>query len=334
MTHPRDDAPADPAGLRAAIEELRRGRRFLVVTHARPDGDAIGSALALAHLLRGEGKEAECVVDAGTPPDLAFLPGSAAIGGTPAAARPPYDAVLIVDAAGLDRIEGMRDAVPTGARIVNIDHHASNTRFGAVNWIEPSWGSTGEMIGALAREAGWRLTREIAVCLYVAIVTDTGRFMFSSTRPATHELAAELQRHGVDPGAINREIWGSNSLAELRLHAETIRAIRTDPTGRIAWVVLTQKMFEDAGITPTESQNYVSLVKSIRGVEVAILLRPLSAREVKLSVRSEPSCDAAALCARFGGGGHLRAAGATMQMSLEEAEVAAVAAARDALGTG
>lgn len=317
----------DPSGLRAAIDELRRGKRFLLVTHARPDGDALGSELALGRLLASQGKEVDLVVDGGTPPDLAFLPGSARVGGKPECARPPYDAVVILDSAGLDRIEGMRAAVPAGARIVNVDHHASNPRFGAVNWVEPDSGSVGEMVYALAKEAGWALDRDSATCLYVAVVTDTGRFMFPSTRPSTHLLAADLLRLGVEPGAINREIWGSKSLAELKLHGEAIRAVKTAEGGRIAWTKLTQEMFDECGVVPTESQDYVSMVKSIKGVEVAMLLRPIDAHQVKLSVRTEPSCDAAVLCARFGGGGHKRAAGATLKMSLAEAEKAAVFAA-------
>ncbi|MCE9582692.1 MAG: bifunctional oligoribonuclease/PAP phosphatase NrnA, partial [Planctomycetes bacterium] len=232
---------------------------------------------------------------------------------------------------GLDRIEKMQAAIPPGARVVNIDHHASNPRFGAVNWVEPESGSVGEMVYALGKEAGWKIDRDAAVCLYVAVVTDTGRFMFPSTRPSTHLMAAELLRLGVEPGAINREIWGSKSLAELRLHAEAIRAVRTAEGGRIAWTKLTQQMFDECGITPTESQDYVSMAKSIKGVEVAMLLRPMDSGEVKLSVRTEASCDAAALCAKFGGGGHKRAAGATLKMSLEAAEKAAVEAAKSLL---
>lgn len=322
---------ADPAGLRAAVDELRRGRRFLIVTHARPDGDALGSELGLARLLESQGKTVDMVVDGGAPPDLAFLPGAARIGGTPAHARPPYDAVIVVDASGLDRTEGMQAAVPKGARIVNIDHHASNSRFGAVNWVEGESASTGEMIYALAKEAGWPLDRDSAVCLYVAVVTDTGRFMFPSTRPSTHLLAADLLAHGVEPGTIHRAIWGQKTLPELRIHAEAIRAVKTAAGGKIAWTRLTPEMFEQAGIVITEGQDFVAMVKSIKGVEVAMLLRAVEGA-VKLSVRTEATCDAVALCARFGGGGHKRAAGATLKMTMEEAEKAAVEAAQAELG--
>ena len=325
------DALSDPNGLRASIDELRRGRRFLVISHARPDGDALGSQLALGGLLAMQGKEVDLLVDGGSPPDLRFLPGSARVGGKPAEARPPYDAVVVLDSAGLDRIEGMRAAIPAGARVLNIDHHASNPRFGAVNWVEPESGSVGEMIYALAKEAGWALDRDAATCLYVAVVTDTGRFMFPSTRPSTHLLAADLLRLGVEPGPINREIWGSKSFAELKLHGEAIRAVKTAEGGKIAWTKLTPEMFELAGIVPTESQEFVSMVKSIKGVEVAMLLRPSENGHTKLSVRTESTCDAAALCAHFGGGGHKRAAGATLKMSLDEAEKAAVEAARASL---
>ncbi|MEK7467448.1 MAG: bifunctional oligoribonuclease/PAP phosphatase NrnA [Planctomycetota bacterium] len=322
------DALTDPAGLRSAIDELRRGRRFLVICHARPDGDALGSQLALGRLLASQGKEVDLLVDGGAPDDLMFLPGAARIGGKPAEARPPYDAVVVLDSAGIDRIEGMRAAIPAGARVVNIDHHASNPKFGAVNWVEPESGSVGEMIYALAKEAGWALDRDAAVCLYTAVVTDTGRFMFPSTRPSTHTLAADLLRLGVEPGVIHRHIWGSKSLAELKLHGEAIRAVKTAEGGRIAWTKLTLDMFDACGVVPTESQEFVSMVKSIKGVEVAMLLRPSEGGTVKLSVRAEPTCNAAALCARFGGGGHKAAAGATLKMSLDEAEKAVVEAAR------
>lgn len=315
----------------AALDALREGRRFLICTHARPDGDALGSELALARMLESQGKEVDCVVEGGTPSDLTFLPGSARVGGTPASARPPYDWMVVVDAAGIDRIEGMQAAIPPGQRLLNIDHHGSNTRFGAVNWVEPESGSVGEMIYALGRAAGWPIDRDTATCLYVATVTDTGRFMFSSTRPSTHLMAAELLRAGVEPGEIQRIVFASKELKELRLFAEAVRAIGTAEGGRVAWTVLTPKMLADSGVQVTESQDYVSLVKSIKGVEVAFLLRPLEHGKVKLSVRTEPSADAAAICARFGGGGHKRAAGATLKGTVDDALRQVTAAAIDEL---
>jgi len=328
------DSLLDRAGLAQAVSILKAAKRVLICTHARPDGDALGSELALGRLLAGQGKDVDLVVEAGAPADLTFLPGSARIGGTAAAVRPPYDWMVVVDAAGIERIEGMQKAIPPGQRILNIDHHASNTRFGHQNWVEPESASVGEMIYVLAREAGWPIDRDAAVCLYVAVITDTGRFAFSSTRPSTHLMAAELLKLGVQPGEINRQIWGSKSLGELKLHGETIRSIRTAEKGRIAWAALTQEMFDASGVVPLESQDYVTLVKSVKGVEVAILLRPLSDREIKISLRTESSADASAICALFGGGGHKRAAGATLRMSMDDAVKAVVAAAAEELKKG
>lgn len=318
---------ADAPGLRAAVDALRAARRLLVVTHARPDGDALGSQLALARLLEGAGKSADCVVEGGAPADLSFLPGSARIGASPAEAKGPYDLYVLVDCAGLDRIETMGPAVPAGARVLNIDHHASNPRFGAVNWVEPESASVGEMIHALAAEAGWELDADAATCLYVAILTDTGRFCFPATRPSTHEIAADLLRRGVRPGEVSRRIYASKDMSELRLFAETIRAIRLEKDGKIAWVALTEKMMDDAGAHIAEGQEYVQLLKSIKGVAVAILLRPLAGGKIKVSVRTEPPADASAICAKFGGGGHKRAAGASLDMTLDAAASALVDAA-------
>ena len=322
---------------REAIDKIlgifRGGRRFLASAHARSDPDALGTGLVLVRLLRKMGKEAHMVVDGGTLPEFRFLPGSDEVGAGPDDLRPPYDAMTVTDSGNIDRLERIQAAVTPGLPIINIDHHATNTRFGTVNWIDLGAAAVGEIVYKLVVESGVGLDREMAVNLYTSLYTDTGRFSFSNVTPNTHRLAAELLTYGVEPAVISKELYRSNSLTDIRLMAACMNAMKLDPKGRLGWIRLTDRMMNEAGTHPQETEDYVHMVKSIKGIEVAVLLRELHEPErIKVSWRSEAVVDVCAIAKRFGGGGHVRAAGCSIHdKSIADAEDAVLAATREAM---
>lgn len=322
--------------IRQVLREFRRGRRFLLTTHVRCDGDAIGSELALMHLLARMGKEGHPVNDGRIPPEYGFLPGAHKIGKGPEDLRGPYDAMVVVDSGNIQRLERLQTALKPGLRIINIDHHKSNERFGHVNWVEPHSSSVGEMLCRLVREAGVPMERNIALPLYVSILTDTGRFSYSNTKPSTLLAAAELLTYGIDPGMVTRNLFGNRTIAELRLQADFCARIQVSRDGRIGWAALTVDMCRHWNVQPMLAQNYVDMIKSLRGVEVAVLFMEIEAPTplVKVSFRGEETVDVAVLAKTFAGGGHARAAGCVVPGSIEQVERRVLAETRKYLEHG
>jgi phosphoesterase RecJ-like protein len=317
----------DSAG--RVLAAIRRRRQFLVTTHARGDGDAIGSALAAAAILRALGKPARIVHDGPICEEYLRLPGARAIRIGPGAVRPGFDALLVVDAADENRYEGLLPAIPPDTYTINIDHHKTNTRFGDVNWVDASASATGELLWRLAARAGIRPTPALATNLYAAILTDTGRFAYSNTTPRVLRMAAELLACGVRPGEVARGLYRSRSPGDLRLLGDCMQALRFSLDGRIGWLWLTRDQVRRHGVPPRDSQEYIEIVKSVRGVDLALLFRDTETpNEIKVSIRTETGVDATALAAPFGGGGHPRASGATLRGSPAEVERRVLDAAR------
>lgn len=308
---------------------LLQHRRLVITAHRGPDGDGIGSALALAALLRAQGRTVQVAADGDLQERLKFLPGTERIVYETRQRLRRFDALVVLDCGSLDRTGWVGTGLPAGTRVYNLDHHEGNTAFGDLAWIEPALGSVGEMIYRLWRAAKTRMPRNAALPLYVAMISDNGSFSFSNTSPYSHLIAADLLRHGVKPDYVHDQLHNSRSPAELTLHSETIRRMKFAANGRIAWAVFPAALFRRAGTWCEESQDYVSLLRSVRGVSLAILIR--DAREpgvVKVSLRSDGAANCSRLARGFGGGGHARASGCTLRMSLRQAERRIVAAAK------
>jgi len=318
------------ATIRQVLKELRKGRRFLITTHVRCDGDAIGSELALMHLLARLGKEGHPVNDGGIPPEYFFLPGANRIGKGPEDIRGKYDALIVVDSGSIERLERIKTALPPGLKIINIDHHKSNERFGDVNWVEPHSSSVGEMLFRLVGEADVPMERNIALPLYVSIITDTGRFSHSNTKRSTHQVVAELLQHGIDPGAVTRNLFGNRTLPELRLAADFCTRIQVSRDGRVGWAAITIDMCRHWNVQPMLAQEYVDMIKSLRGVDVAVLFLEMESPEgrVKVSFRGESCVDVSSLAKVFSGGGHSRAAGCVVQGTIDQVEKRVLAETR------
>lgn len=309
-------SPRSIASARRVLGELRKGRRILAATHARADGDGLGSALAFARIARKLGCQADVAAEMGVVPEYKFLPDSVSVFES---YRTPVAAIFAFDCGSFDRLGSIGAALSGGARIVNVDHHISNTRFGHVNWVDPAFASTTEMVYVLARLAKVRIDPPMAVQLYTGLVTDTGSFSFSNTTFRTHRIAANLIEQGVDPARVSGSLYRQKTRGQLRLLSKIIESIETTSDGAVAWAVMTREMTEACGHYPYETQEYVNMVRSVEGVQVAILFREL--REdprIRISIRTSNGIDGAKLAARFGGGGHLRASGAMVEGRLEE----------------
>jgi bifunctional oligoribonuclease and PAP phosphatase NrnA len=307
--------------LKAIADALRQHERFLVVTHENPDGDALGSLLAATLALRQLGKDV-VMYHAGETPlprEYAFMPLEGLVRERPADASERV--LLAVDCAKEDRIgdEALLTLAPV---VLDVDHHHDNTRFGDANLIVADASSTGEVLRDVFAELGVELTPELAEPLYIALVTDTGRFQYANTTPKALRLAAELVEAGADIHAVFQEVYESVEFAKLKLLARALDRAEVLEGGRIVVSHLVRNDFVDAGASEPYSEGIIDYLRAVEGAELAVLIREQlshAAAAYKGSLRSSiDELDVSAIARRFGGGGHRQAAGFSTDLSLEE----------------
>ena len=309
------------ADLTATADALRGHERFLVVTHENPDGDALGSLLAMQLTLRALGKDAVMYLagDAPLPTEYEFMP----LGDL--ARTLPVDAsgrvLVAVDCAKAERI-GDQQAIGRAPVVVNIDHHHDNTRFGDVNLVVPDASSTGEVLRDVVAEVGLALTPDLAEPLYIALVTDTGRFQYANTTPKALRLAAELVEAGADIHAVFQQVYESVEFARLKLRARAFDRAQVLEGGRIVVSHLLRGDYTDVGAPESYSEGIIDDLRAVEGSELAVLIREPPrktgpARKVSLRA-SVDELDVSAIARRFDGGGHRQAAGFSSDASVEE----------------
>ncbi|MCZ6602595.1 MAG: bifunctional oligoribonuclease/PAP phosphatase NrnA [Planctomycetota bacterium] len=299
-----------------AIRLLKENQTFWVTSHLLPDGDGLGSLLALTMSLRKVGKVVIPCNEAPYPRQLRFLPGFEEI--APERPETAPEVVVTMDVPVLDRLGKVKTWLPEGVPILNVDHHISNERFGKVNLVEVDRSATGEVVYLLLREAGFPLDADIATCLFTAIYTDTGRFSYSNTSPQTLEIAADLLRLGASVRQVSKWTYESRRPKDLELLSRAIANLASAHGGELAWTFLSKQDMAAAGAGPGDGQDIIDLPRSLEGVKIAVYFREDPDR-VRVSMRSEGDLDVAAIAARFGGGGHRNAAGCTVEAPLEEA---------------
>ncbi len=308
-------------------------RRFLIVSHANPDGDAIGSEIALMRLLRRAGKEAQIWNFHPTPGTYRALPDSASIhvGEAPPAGFPAaFDCAVVLECPTLDRT-GLAEPL-SRLPLVNIDHHLGNGDYGVANWVDTSAPAVGVMVAALARALGIAVDPESADCLLLALVSDTGGFRFSNATPAAFEAAATFVREGARPEQVSQWLNESQPEGAVRLLGEMLGTLKLHAGGRIASVHLTRAMFGSAGAVAGDSEGLVDIPRSIAGVVAVVLLRETAPEQWKVSMRSRGKVDVQAVAERRGGGGHKNAAGCRVEGDLLLVQSALVAELTVALG--
>ncbi|MBI2821566.1 MAG: bifunctional oligoribonuclease/PAP phosphatase NrnA [Acidobacteria bacterium] len=288
---------------------------FLVTSHARPDGDALGSELGLALALESIGKRVDVVNRDPHPSTYSELPGIERIVIADRVPHRNYDGAFVLECGDVERPElADLDKLP----IVNIDHHVTNGNFGQLNWNDPAAAAVGEMIYRLLNYSGIALDTRMATNLYIALFTDTGSFQYAGTTAETLEVAAVLVRAGADPTFAARIIYNSNPYERIRLLGLVLNTLQRDPTGRIAWIWLTAAILQQSGAGKGDTEGLVNYPLSIKDVMVAAFIRDSGKGSFRISLRSKGKLDVAAVAQRFGGGGHLNAAGFELKGSQEE----------------
>ena len=304
-----------------------------IISHFRPDGDAIGSTLALGLALRGMGKEVTLWNEDGVPARYAFLAGSELIQPVPESVPAELELLICVDTGDWKRIGDRAAALFAGFPCVaDIDHHATNSCYGHVNVVEGGASACGFVLYKILRAMGAPLTPEIAAALYVAINTDTGSFQYNSTTPDDMRAVAELMEQGIDIADINRRVYQEKSLTELRVTAEVIANMVVEAEGQLSHYSMTCATKERMGLGLEDTKDLVDIIRVVSGVRVSVIFEELGDGRIRLSLRSkDPAFSVADIAVLFGGGGHTMAAGIRMRGELADVRERVLAAIRAAL---
>lgn len=291
--------------LSQVVELIETKNTFGITTHIKPDGDGVGSSLGLCWLLRSFGKSAEVIVNGDIPPAYRDLPGADAIRDVKAVDA-KYDAIFVIECSDLDRpgIKGLENEVT-----VNIDHHATSEHFGTINWIDATASAVGEMIYNLCKAIGGKVTKEIAECVYMALVTDTGSFHFSNTTERTLKVASELVKAGVKPAKISEAVYNNYPWSRIELMRQVLDTVKRDESGQVAWMRQTLAMREDANAIDGDNNGFVNIPLAAKEVLAVVYMREVGPNDFRVSLRSKGDINVAKVAERFGGGGHRNAAG-------------------------
>ncbi len=304
------------------IKKISQAESVLITGHVRADGDSLGSMIALAHLLNRAGIKAVATADRKGLGGPGFLAGVDKLIAPEKAAKKRCDLIISVDCGAFDRLPEAIQPLASQLTVINIDHHSTNTLFGTLNWIEPKMSSAGEMVWRLARKAGWQLDAVAAEALWVAVITDTGRFAYDHTTPATLRCGADLLRYGVRTAFINDKLYCSFSRISVELKRRAFRTLAVSENNEIASVTLTGQDFEETGGTKADAEDVIEIPRSLIGNRIALFFYgdEDDNAETRVSIRTRAPLDATVLAKQFGGGGHARAAGCTVHEPLSQAK--------------
>jgi phosphoesterase RecJ-like protein len=306
-------SPTTNPELARIVEAIRSRSRFVVSSHARPDGDSIGSQLACAYALEQLGKTVTVVNADRAPAPLLQFPGVREIRIADHVPE-PFDAAIIMECGDLARtgVKGLDRGL-----VINIDHHPGNTEYGHINWFDSSAAACGEMVFDLVRALGVPLTRDIATHVYLAILTDTGSFHYSNITPRTFEISKQVLEAGVDPVLVARNVYDSNNMGRLKLFGAVLSRMQVDQGGRIAIVYLDHEMAREAGGTYEDTEGLINLPLTVKEIQAVVFFKHIEGDEYRVSMRSKGDVDIGAIAKEFGGGGHKNAAGCTVSGAVD-----------------
>jgi len=321
------NAPVRPAKSNGAADRkalviaLKKHQRFLLTCHVLPEGDAIGSLLAMDSLLRRLGKKTYVLAHDSFPERLPCLSSKrwrklADLNGL----APKFDAIVLTDCPTLERIGGVRSLIKDDTVIFNIDHHVSNTQFGHYNYVRPEAAATGEVVYDIFKQCGLKPNKDEAKNLYIALSTDTGSFKYSNTSAQSHLMAAELIRSGIDIEKINNELHGTYTLKMMNLYGRLFSRIKTAAHGAIAWACMQREDLTQSGASYEDTEGFIDFLRYLKDAKVSFFLTELGDNTVRVSFRSSGAYDVNKLATHFNGGGHKKAAGCIMRTSLKNAE--------------
>lgn len=318
--------------MKRVIEAITKYKKFLITAHINLEGDSLGSQLAMKQLLEEMGKEAFILDSDKVPAHLEFLPGAREVLNDTEKVR-DFDAAVVLDCPTLKRTGKVKDIIYKKKPIINIDHHISNEMFGDVNWVDAHASSAGEMVYKLFKETKKSITKESALAIYIAILTDTGSFNYDNTSSVTHEIAGELLGYGLEPAKVSERVYERRSTEEIKLLGLVLSSIKVNKTGEVAYLEATGEMLKKTGADMAKSEGFVNYARSIDNVKVAILFKEDTKEPGKISIsfRSKGEADVNAIASFFGGGGHIKASGCTIEGKLEEVKEKVLAKVEEVL---
>ncbi len=302
--------------LSQVVQLIENKKSFGITTHMRPDGDGIGSSLALCWLLESLDKQAEIIVRDPVPSSCIRLPGASKVRRV-TEIDSQYDAVFVMECSDVER-PGIKNL--DRQFVVNIDHHSSSQLFGDINWIDSTASAVGEMIYNLCKAIGGRITHEIAECVYTALITDTGSFHYSNTTERTFKVASELIRAGVKPAKLAESVYSSYPWSRVLLLGQVMSSVRRDASGKVAALRQSQQMLDHARATEEDAEGFVNIPLSSGDVEAVVMLKESEPGLFRASLRSKGDVNVAKIAEKYGGGGHRNAAGCTLRGNWDEVE--------------
>lgn len=313
--------------LSQVVELIENEKNFAITTHIKPDGDGLGSSLGLYWLLRSLGKNAEVIVNGDIPPAYRTLPGADEILDV-RSINGKYDAVFVIECSDITRpgIEGLENTLT-----VNIDHHATSEHFGNVNWIDSTASAVGEMIYNLCKAIGGKITREIAECVYMALVTDTGSFHFSNTTDRTLKVASELIKAGARPANISEAVYSNYPWSRIELMRRVLATVRRDESGKVASLRQTLEMRAESEAIDGDNNGFVNIPLAARDILACVYMREVGPEQYRVSLRSKGDINVARVAERFGGGGHRNAAGLRIEGNWDAKESELIEAVKEAV---
>jgi phosphoesterase RecJ-like protein len=335
---PTSLSPEKVAAAKALAAVLEPGKRVCLTTHVNPDGDGLGSEIGLLHLLHSRGVDAVVTNPTPTPDRFTFLfdemPGCDRSAQAVKELR-RADVIVVLDISDLGRLGMLCDTVrDAGVPVACVDHHVSDGMLPpGPRYLDPTAAATGELIYEIALANGWPLTPDVGQALYVALLTDTGGFRFSNTRPRTLRVAADLLETGVDAEQIYLDVYAKAPEGRPRLFAEALQTLVVEPQHGLAWVTVPPGAIERLGVTSDDLDGVVEFPRSIEGVRMALLFREAAQGRIKVSLRSVGNVDVAEFARRFGGGGHRKAAGLSVVGSMVDVQGTVLEAAREYLAS-
>ncbi|OPY59085.1 MAG: Bifunctional oligoribonuclease and PAP phosphatase NrnA [Pelotomaculum sp. PtaU1.Bin035] len=318
--------------LKDIARAIRGSERILICGHIMPDGDCLGSMLALGLTLKQLGKRVTMAGPDPVPEIYKFLPGlqSFWVGEPP---EDKYDMLIVLDCPVMERLgDGYSDLPGRDLAVINIDHHNGSNSFGTFRYTDPRAAAVGEIIFDLMNLMDLEISLDAAICLYTAIATDTGSFQYNSTTPDTHRRVARLLEIGVPISWVNVQLYEEKTRAAQLLLGVALKTLSFSACGKVAWMTVTRDMLREVGAEDEHTEGIVNYARSIKGIEVGLLFHELSAGRYKISFRSKENVDVNRLAALFGGGGHSRAAGCEVRGKMGIIEKKVVMAAVSATG--
>lgn len=304
------------------LDVLKKHKNFIVSGHINPEGDSIGSQLAMANLLKMMNKQVRIINQDRVPKNIMFMPGaeSVEVFEDLDSKEIEFEVAIILDSPTIERIGAVKELL-RDKYIINIDHHVSNRDFGDINWVDAQSSSAGEMMFDLFKDSDVSLDNDSALCIYVAIMTDTGSFRYSNATSKTHKIAADLLLYDINPKKVYEKIYETKSFNTFKLLAEVLTNLKKTEDSKFVWFKVTNEMMCKNGLTADCCEDFIAFVRMIEGAEVVAFLREMdNGSGVKVSFRSKTDIDVNVIAQSFGGGGHKAASGCVIEKSLDVAE--------------